>query len=361
MTYPPQPGQPDYGQQPNPYGQQPDPYGQAGGYGQQPDPYGQQGGYGQPGYGQQAGGFPQSGGFPQQPYGQQQPYPGYDAGGYPPGQFGGYGGPPPGGGSKKGLWIGLSAGLVVILAALGVTGFWVPGFFLSKSDESTAQGAAQQVVDGINAHDTAKLGTLKCPNADSGVQLAITNVSHFSDMKLTKVDTTTANQATMHLSLTTDGKPETGTAQLENQNGKWCWKGVGDEGSTSGSSSSSTSSTSSRPRTSSSTSSSSSSGSGSGGGSSDYRATAQAFLDKINSADSSGAMRLVCSGEDLASDVSEAAVPGTKLSIESLSGTKGFSIGSISGQVGGKPITYGSIGTDDAPGGGSCVDLFTVL
>ena len=83
MTYPPQPGQPDYGQQPSPYGQQP------GGYGQQP------------------GGYPQSSGFPQQgqqPYGQPgygQPYPGYDAaGGF--GQYGGYGAPPPDGGGGKG-------------------------------------------------------------------------------------------------------------------------------------------------------------------------------------------------------------------------------------------------------------------
>ncbi|SDK63339.1 hypothetical protein [Streptomyces indicus] len=112
--------------QPGPYGGQP----------QQPGPYGQQGGYPQqqpqpqPGYGypqqppQQPGyGFPQQG-APQDPYGQQQ-------GGYsqpqqpgPYGQQAPYGQvppPPPAGGNGK--RIGIIAGAVVALAAIG-GGIW---------------------------------------------------------------------------------------------------------------------------------------------------------------------------------------------------------------------------------------------
>ncbi|WP_027941500.1 hypothetical protein [Amycolatopsis taiwanensis] len=347
MTYPPQPGQPDYGQQPNPYGQQP------GGYGQ-PGAYGQPGGYDQSGaYGQQPGGFPQSGGFPQQPY------TGYDAGGgggYPPtSQFGGYGTPPPGGGSKKGLWIGLSVGLVVILAALGITGFWLPGFFLSKS--SDPKSVAQQVVDGINAHDAAKLNTLKCQNASEDVLAAITNVSRIKDMKLNGV-TENGNQATAKISVTIDSKSGDGTVLMEKQNGNWCWKDNGDVNDGGTTSSTSTSTSSSRSRSSSSSSSSSSGSSDSG-----YRATAQAFLDKINSGDKSGALNLVCSADQshYESDIAEAAVSGTNLTIDELSGTGNFSLGSLKGTVGGEQITYGSIGTDDAPGGGACVDLFSAF
>ncbi|MBC9716328.1 hypothetical protein H9Y04_27700 [Streptomyces sp. TRM66268-LWL] len=124
-------------QQPGPYGgqpQQPGPYGQQGGYPQQPQqqPYGQpqpQPGYGypqaapgQPAYGQQAGGYgqPQAGGYgqPQQPgpYGQQPqvPYGQAPYGQVPP--------PPPVGGGN-GKKVGIIAGTVVALAAIGA-GVW---------------------------------------------------------------------------------------------------------------------------------------------------------------------------------------------------------------------------------------------
>lgn len=127
MTYPPQqPGQPDpYGQQPG----QPGPYGQPGQqpgpYGQQPGPYAQQPGpYGQPDpYGQQ---------FGQNPYGQQ-PY------GAHPGGPGGPGGEPPK--KKTGLIVGISLGVVVVLAGVFAILAWVaPGFLLEDDDENSAEG-----------------------------------------------------------------------------------------------------------------------------------------------------------------------------------------------------------------------------
>ncbi|HKS46227.1 MAG TPA: hypothetical protein VJT49_14170 [Amycolatopsis sp.] len=360
MTHPPQPGQPDYGQQPSPYGQQP------GGYGQQPGDHPQTGGY------PQTGGFPQSGGFPQpgqQPYGQpgygQQPYPGYDAGGgggYPPtaqyGQYGGYGAPPPGGGGgKKGLWIGLGVGLVVILAALGVTGFWVPGFFLSKDSKAGSGGAqavAQQIVDGFNQHDKAELTALKCANANQDVGEAIADASSVSNMKLSGVQTN-GNQATANVTLTVDGDATTATAKLSNENGKWCWQDVG-------TSASSGSSRSSSVPTSRSSSSRTSTGSGSGSSGEAYQATVQSFLDKINGGDSSGAMSMVCekSVSELQSDVGKAAVSGTDLEVEHLSGYGNFSFGTMKGKVAGEDITTGLVGSDDAPSGGACIDTFSV-
>ncbi|MEV6830483.1 hypothetical protein [Amycolatopsis sp. NPDC051102] len=173
MTYPPQPGQPG---QPDPYGQQP----QSGGYPQQPYP--QQGGwdpnqpyptqqYPQQGYPQPSGGFPAN---PQpawgdpyaqqawadpnaqqqsawadpnaQQYGQQawDPNAGGQVSGWDPATGGysqGFGGPPaPPKKSKTGMWIAIGAAVVVVLA-LGITGFVAPGFFLSK-DENTAAAPA---------------------------------------------------------------------------------------------------------------------------------------------------------------------------------------------------------------------------
>ena len=101
----PQPQQPGYGQPQDPqqqWGQQP----QQPQWGQQPPPYGQQPG----------GAYPQTG--PQQ-YGQPP--------GYPTGEKK----------SKKGLFIGLGA-VVVVLAVIGILGFVTPGFFVTKVFDNTA-------------------------------------------------------------------------------------------------------------------------------------------------------------------------------------------------------------------------------
>lgn len=344
MTYPPQPGQPDYGQQPGPYGQQPGGYPQSGGFpqpGQQP--------YGQPGYGQPA-------------YGQ--PYPGYDqsgGGGYPPtgqfGQYGGYGAPPPGGGgSKKGLWIALSAGAVVIVA-LAITGFWLPGFFLSSSESaaSAPDSTAQSLVAAINNHDKTTLTALKCPDADSSVASAIDDVSSVKTIALAGPLSKVSDASyTGTLNVTVDsGHSSQFVGTLANENGKWCWQKLTRSGASAQPSSVSPSSRSRIP----------SSSPDSGSGNELYRTTAQNFLDKLNAADSAGAMSLVCQQKvsDLQPDVGKAAVSGTQLSIQSLSGSGGWSIGQLTGSVGGQKITIGSIGTDDDSGSASCIDLFNVF
>ncbi|MDI5979572.1 Twin-arginine translocation protein TatA [Amycolatopsis magusensis] len=164
MTYPPQPGQP--------YGEQPDPYGQ-GGYGQPGQP--QSGGFPQQGqpYGQQQPGYDPYGQQQQQPYGQQPQYgqqqPGYDQygqtqqyQGYPQGGDG-FGGPPPKK-SKTGLLIGLAAGLVVLIA-VGITGFVAPGFFLSK-DEPTAAGQTSSEAPAPSSQKPSSEPSSRRPSAD---------------------------------------------------------------------------------------------------------------------------------------------------------------------------------------------------
>jgi hypothetical protein len=134
------------------YPQQQPQYGQ---YPQQPQ-YGQQPGYPQqqPQYGQQ----PQ---YPQQQPGQQQPYYGQQQPGqYDYGQTGGFGAPvkkTKGGG--KLLWI-ITALVIVVVAAVGVTGFLVPGFFITKVlDQTSVQNGVKQMLGTYG--DTAT--SVSCP------------------------------------------------------------------------------------------------------------------------------------------------------------------------------------------------------
>ncbi|TVT44144.1 DUF4333 domain-containing protein [Amycolatopsis rhizosphaerae] len=123
---------PQWGQAPQPPGPQSGGF-PAAGQPQQPPPspqYGQE--YGQQ-YGQQPPGFgrpPQQQPYPQQ-YGQ---YPQQQFAGQQPGPFGQ---PAPARKGGKVLWIVIGA-LVVVVAALGITGFVTPGFFVSHVLDATA-------------------------------------------------------------------------------------------------------------------------------------------------------------------------------------------------------------------------------
>jgi hypothetical protein len=115
------------------------------GYPQQPPPqygqYPQQ----QPQYGQQPGYPPQYGQYPQQ---QQQPYYGQQQPGqYDYGQASGFGTPvPKSKGGGKLLWI-VTGVVIVVVAALGVTGFWLPGFFVTKVlDQTAVQNGVKQML-----------------------------------------------------------------------------------------------------------------------------------------------------------------------------------------------------------------------
>jgi hypothetical protein len=125
-------------------------------YGQQayPGQYGQPGQYAQPGqqYGQQPGQYGQQPGQ----YGQ---YPQYNA-------------PAAEEGSKRSLAvIGGVVGvlLVVIVAAVGILGFWKPGFFVTtKLDIGAAQSGVQQILtDEANGYGAKNVKDVKCNDGQS--------------------------------------------------------------------------------------------------------------------------------------------------------------------------------------------------
>lgn len=178
--------QPGYGQDPaqqqqQQWGQQPPAYGQQPGYPQQQPPQqwaqpdqtqqqwapqqqpGQTGAHDPQQWAQQqpGGAYPQSG--PQQiQYGQQPGQPG-QPGQYDYGQQPGFPPAPPQGEkkSKKGLFIGVGAALVVIAAVL-VLGFVTPGFFNTKVFDSGAmQGDVQKILTGTYKLDG--VSNVNCP------------------------------------------------------------------------------------------------------------------------------------------------------------------------------------------------------
>jgi hypothetical protein len=142
------------------YGQQPGAYNQPQGY---PAQYGQPGQYGQPQqYGQQPG---------QPQYGQQP-----DQFGQQPGQYGQqypqYAAPGAEEGSKRSLAvvggvIGLLAAIVV--AAVLVLGFWKPGWFVTtKLDVNAAQTGVQQILtDEANGYGAKNVKDVKCNEGNS--------------------------------------------------------------------------------------------------------------------------------------------------------------------------------------------------
>lgn len=306
MTYPPQPGQPD------PYGQQPPP---SGGFPQQPYP--QQGGWDpnqqqqQPYPTQQ---YPQQGWDPnqqqqpawdpnaqqhQQQYGQPygQPQQGWDpnTGGQMAGwdqnmaYSQGFGGPPaPPKKSRTGLIIALVA-VVVVLAGLGITGFVAPGFFLSKDDTSTASGpdkTAQDIVDALNRKDKAALNGLKCGDAEEDIAQIIDNVDKVSDVKLngpvTKVSET---EYTAIVAMKINGNASTRKGTLGKSGDTWCWRQVSSASSGGGKTTA--------PKTTEPTD-TSEPDTGPGTASPEGAAAIKAFVDKLNSGDTDGALATAC-------------------------------------------------------------------
>jgi len=185
-------------------------------YPQQNQPQGQQPGNSGQGW-QPQGGYPppvgQYGAYQQQP------------GSYP--QPGGYGPPPPK--NKTGLWVGLAFGLVILIA-LGITGFVAPGFFLSKDDkpaainapasqsqssstgtlpsksgissppqggntqapsgssdvDPAAQAQAQKLVEALNAKDSTAANALLCSDATDKAKETISTAIAQSGWHITK-------------------------------------------------------------------------------------------------------------------------------------------------------------------------------
>ncbi|SDX21196.1 hypothetical protein SAMN05421504_102677 [Amycolatopsis xylanica] len=343
MTYPPQqPGQP-YGQQPDPYGQQ-----QGGGY-QQPQPGYQQ----QPGFdpnAQQQWGQPQPGYDPnaQQQWGQQQqqPYGAYDPNTQ---QYGTFGGPPePPKKSKTGLFIGIGI-VVVLLVALGITGFVAPGFFLSKDSTEAAgpEATAQSIVNGLNAKDKASLTALKCADAEKDIDEVLAALDTVSNVKLDKLDKKSETEYVAAVSMVVKSKPGTATGTIVKAGDKWCWKLISRLKVAGG--------TTSAPKTSASAPTSTSAKPASGAGA----AALKEFVDKVNAKDKAGAMALACAdAKDIEKDIDSAIAASPELTVEA-SGGDFLVTGSIHGKLNGKDASGLMLG--DNTSGKFCISVFGVF
>jgi len=363
MTYPPQPGQPDpYGQQPqqpypqggwdpNQQQQQPYPTQQ---YPQGWDPNQQQ----QPAWDPNAQQHQQYG----QPYGQPQqqgwdPNTGGQMSGWDPNTAysQGFGGPPaPPKKSKTGLIIALVA-VVVVLAAVGITGFVAPGFFLSKDGSSTASGpdkTAQDIVDALNRKDKAALNSLKCGNAEEDIAQIIDNVDKVSDVKLngpvTKVSET---EYTAIVAMKINGNASTRKGTLGKSGDKWCWRQVGSASSSGGKTTS--------PKTTEPTE-TGAPGSGSDSASPEGTAVIKDFIDKLNSGDTQGAVALGCADtRDLTANwLKNLLKPPYELTVSGFSGTALMSA-DVGGKAAGKTVD-GLIFAGNTDGKGFCISSFFV-
>lgn len=369
MTYPPPPGQPDpYGQQPPPSGGFPQqPYPQQGGWdpNQQQQPYPTQQ-YPQgwdPNQQQQQPAWDPNAQQHQQQYGQPygQPQQGWDpnAGGQMAGwdqtaaYSQGFGGPPaPPKKSKTGLIIALVA-VVVVLAAVGITGFVAPGFFLSK-DSTTASGpdkTAQDIVDALNRKDKNALNGLKCGDAEEDIAQIIDNVDKVSDVKLnggvTKVSET---EYTAVVAMKINGNASTRKGTLGKSGDSWCWRKVGAASSSGGKTTTPKPTETTVPG----------SGSGSNSANPEGAAVIKSFVDKLNGNDTPGALALTCPElkESIDRWVKSLLKPPYAFTVTGIDGDY-FISGDIGGTAGGKAVD-GLIFATSTDGKTFCVSSFLV-
>ncbi len=192
----------------------------------------QQPGYGPPGPGPQGYGPAQYGppgpgpqGYGPARYGPPLP-PQHGPGGYgPPGY-----GPPPRK-SKTGLVVGIVSA-VVVLAALGVTGFVAPGFFLSddgggSEQTASAKSTAESLVTAIGSRDADALNKLSCQDITPGARDLIEDVAEVGTAQLSGQVQESGDRATAPFAASHKNAPDITAdfvAVLAKQNGSWCWQ-----------------------------------------------------------------------------------------------------------------------------------------
>ncbi len=161
--------------------------------------------------------------------------------------------PPPPRKSRTGLYVGLAAVAVLALAAVGVTGFVTPGFFLSGDEPAAAGPPPQQqskpaspkpsstktttpstagadevvteFVGKLNAKDAAGASAMVCKGSEQLSKEAIERATTGSpDLKADKVGTKTGISA--DLGGTLNGKKAVGFVALTETSKKWCVSNV---------------------------------------------------------------------------------------------------------------------------------------
>lgn len=299
-------------------------------------------------YGPGTGGFPQQGGYPQ-------------PGGYPPPKK-----------SNTGLIVTVVGLVVVLLAALGVTGFWQPGFFLSDDETSEASGGgstetsgpqalAQQIVAGLNAKDTAKLGGLKCASADQDVDQVIQGVQQLQSASLAgEVKTISDTQASADVAvITSDGNTINAAGLMAKEGEKWCWQDVNIGGNVPGQ----TDGPAPGPDTQQAPPVPNPAPGPGGGGGTSVTQVFDTFINAVNSGDASAAKQLACPSFASDSNVQEAISKRAVVRMEerpdeSVKYAQGVS---LTGTVDGEPAHGGRIsGRSEGEGQPWCVQYFSI-
>jgi hypothetical protein len=209
--YPGQDGTPQYGPPPA-YGQPG--YGQPGygqpGYGQ--PGYGQPG-YGQPGYGQPGYGPPPAYGDPQ--YGS----PAFGSGGGQPPQHPGYPPAAPGGRSRKGQWISIAVGLLVVL---GVGGYFL--FSGGAANASSPKDAVKKLLEAGKAGDVDAARRVLCrQDLQLGTIAGLQSQGKVTSYTIGAVDKTDSSHATVTATVVSANGNEPDTSQLPvvKEGGTW--------------------------------------------------------------------------------------------------------------------------------------------
>lgn len=308
--------------------------GQQGPYGQQPDPYWQQGG--PPGWG-------------------------------PP--------PPPPRKPNAGLWVGLTIA-VVLVAALGVTGFAWPGFFLASDDkpanaagdDKPAKGGncavpadkedpepvAKAVAACISAKNKDVLRDLICDDAAREVRQVADSVERIERAKLTDTVTVSDTEARAVLELSAAGRTHSVQAVLVKADDTWCWKrtDAGDARPTT----SARGKPSGRPSSSASGSPESKIGPPSGEGGE----VLTKFVEALNDKDASAAKDLLCEGAKTTDDVDDVVGQNPEFTIDdNATETESWINVGLSGTLDGQ--MSGGVLSADKKDGGWCISDLLVL
>lgn len=179
--------------------------------------------------------------YPQQPYGGQNPY----------GYGGGYGPPPP---QKKNTAaiVSLVAVIVALLAALGVTGFVEPGFFLSgddnppvssssspkptttssspEPDPDGAEDALTAVADGLDTQDTGALEEIACADAKPIVADAIDDAGNVDGAELVDTEEIADDEVMGTVEVSVNDETAEFEVTVTEVDGEWCWQDIAQAG-----------------------------------------------------------------------------------------------------------------------------------
>jgi hypothetical protein len=252
--------------------------------------------------------------YPQQPAGGHDPHGGpgpwhaapspHGAPQYGHPQYGGGFGPPP---PRKntGAVVAVVAAVVLVLGALGITGFVAPGFLLGDDETDVggpgpttttttttttsaeppgedAEALVAALVAGLDSQDAEALADIACRSAGSTVDEAIDDLDAVDEADLLDSDIVSDDEVTATVEITAGSRTGEVEVSVVRDDGDWCWQDITvvDDGEPSGPTSAPTDP-----------------GTPTAGGkpvTPEALATMHTFLDSVNTGDAATAKSLLC-------------------------------------------------------------------